>query len=607
MSSGCRLFLFSDDSVEVQYGGEGRLCLSPCGTEFLCEKPLLGAHPVKKPERGRHRTEFVTSNCRDQVLQALNFRNTFSSRPFLPSSLIPAEKRISLMKDISEVTWPSVDEDAGCVTRLEDGGVKVSSVDGHAHLYMPISQQEFTVEFLCQLSYIPPSQNKENPVSSEPNPTSDKTRDNRIWKYSSCVLQEDSQSCVTKHAFQYTWLVQRYSTVACPLSFHHPMNLALHFHTQSTQRDTEQSSDICTIIGDECSKHLRKGASSVLPRALPLSCPAPHLHRWNFSYYTLEQEDFLTAHPLPLKVMIDNGVLYRFNMDGTLSVEIYPGDGSVFRSEAEHLGKYFKHCFVNKEIGQVEDRLYTVRDLPPDKPRALYSVRSILSQAKRFLELCCSKKLSLNSLSYSCCWKMNSGADTGVTMPILLEQCFMPDKGKFAVYSDNLVLGNFLDGVILFMIWDFTNFNKEQELQDSMNVSPLSLVHKHNHLGWCRLQFPNGASKLVELESPGEYASYIRPTVAWCRSLDDGSPRSIPVPVVTENWSVEAELWKIRRFQFLLENGSTESHRADVKLSSQPSTDDSLRQTMGDMNIHSILEKTSKAIKDIDILLSSRK
>lgn len=116
------------------------------------------------------------------------------------------------MKDISEVTWPSVDDDAGCVTRLEDGGVKVSSVDGHAHLYMPISQQEFTVEFLCQLSCIPTSQNKENPVSSEPNPTSDKTRDSRIWKYSSCVLQEDSQSFVTKHAFQYTWLVQRYST-----------------------------------------------------------------------------------------------------------------------------------------------------------------------------------------------------------------------------------------------------------------------------------------------------------------------------------------------------------------------------------------------------------
>ncbi|XP_073478171.1 uncharacterized protein C5orf34 homolog isoform X2 [Aquarana catesbeiana] len=109
------------------------------------------------------------------------------------------------------------------------------------------------------------------------------------------------------------------------------------------------------------------------------------LQRWNFANFTLEQEDFLTAHPLPLKVMIHNGVLYRFNMDGTLSVEIYPGDGSVFRSEAEHLGKYFKHYFVNKEIGQVEDRLYTVRDLPPDKPRTLYSVRSILSQAKRLL------------------------------------------------------------------------------------------------------------------------------------------------------------------------------------------------------------------------------
>ncbi|CAI9560232.1 unnamed protein product, partial [Staurois parvus] len=135
-----------------------------------------------------------------------------------------------------EITWPFVEDDTGCVTRLEDGSVKVSSVDGHAHFYMPISQQEFTVEFLCQLSCIPTSQNKEKPVSSDPNPANDKTRDRKRWKYSSCVLQEDSQSCVTKHAFEYTWLVQRYSTASCPLSFQHPMNLALRFHGQSTHK-----------------------------------------------------------------------------------------------------------------------------------------------------------------------------------------------------------------------------------------------------------------------------------------------------------------------------------------------------------------------------------
>ncbi|XP_018417802.1 PREDICTED: uncharacterized protein C5orf34 homolog [Nanorana parkeri] len=494
MYSGCSLFLFFDDSVVVHYGAEGRLCLSPCGTEFLYEKPLVGAHPVQKPERGRHRTEFVTSRCRDQVLQALNFRNTFSGRPFLPSSLIPSEKRINVMSDISEVTWPSVEDDAGCVTRLEDGSVKVSSVDGHAHLYMPISQQEFTVEFLCQLSCFPTSQKKEKPASSEPNAANDKTRDR--WKYSSCVIQEDAQSLVTKHAFQYTWLVQRYSTALCPQTFHHPMNLALHFHRQFTQRDTEGCSDTCTTIADdECSKHLRNGAVSVLPCSLPLGCPATHLHRWNFSYFTLEEEDFLMAHPLPLKVVIYNGVLYRFNLDAVLSVEVYPGDGSVFRSEGDNIGKYFKHCFINGGIGQVEDRLFTVTDLPPDNPRALYSVRSLISQARRFLDVCFSKKLSLNSLSYSCCWKT---------------------------------------------------------LKDSMNVSHTSPVRKHDHFGRCRLQFPNGESKLVELECPGEYASYIRPAVAWCQCLDERSQRSVLPPAVIENWSVEAELEKIRRFQCIL-------------------------------------------------------
>ncbi|XP_072272776.1 uncharacterized protein C5orf34 homolog [Pyxicephalus adspersus] len=609
MSAGCSLLLFCDDSVEVHYGDKGRLCLSPCGAEFMCEKPLPEAHPVHKPQRRRHRTEFVTSSCKDQVLEALNFRNTFALHPFLPSNLIPSGKRTRLMTKISEITWPSMEDDTGCVTRLEDGTVKVSSVDGHAHLYMSIYQQEFSVEYLCELSHscMPKSQNKENPVSNDTNPANGKTKDRKNWKYSSCVLQEDSKSCATNHAFHYTWLVQRYSVASCPHTFQHAMNLALHFHRQSMLRNTDGSSDICTIIeDDESSKHLRNGAVSILPHTLPLSCPEPHLHRWNFSQSTMEQEDFLMTHPVPLKVVIYNGVLYRFFLDGPLSVEIYPGDGSVFRSEGDNIGKYFKHFYLNDKTGQVEDRLYTVRDLPPDKPRALYSVRSIISQARRFLELCCSKKLSLNSLSYTCCWKTESGADSGVTMPVVLEQCFMPDKGKFAVYSDNMVLASFIDGVVLFMIWSFTNFNKEEVLKDSMSVSHSS-VQKHDHLCWCRLQFPNGASKLVELESPGEYVSYIRPAVAWCRSLDDRSQRNIPAPVVTENWLVEAELKKIQRFQFLLENGNTGSNKANVKLCSQPDNDDGLQEEMSAINIHSILEKTSKAIRDIDILLSSRK
>ncbi|KAM9331002.1 uncharacterized protein C5orf34 homolog [Gastrophryne carolinensis] len=556
MDSGVAAFLFCDESLEVRYGDGGRLCLSPCATHFLHERPQPGAHPLQPPHTARHRTEFATSTCRDKVLQALNFRNAFSCRPFLPSSLIPSDQKIRLLKEISEVTWPSMDKDSECVTRLDDGSIRISSEDGHAHLYMPALQKEFTVEFLCQLSSAMPVcaavlQNKEVPASSEGKATENKTKCNKRSKYFSCALQEDPPSCVKVHALEYTWLVQRYSTACCPPPFHYPMCLALHFHRQSTQQSDVQSSDHTCDPMDDCddAKHPRKGASSALPQSLPLNCPATHLHRWNV---TLENEDFLTTHPLPLKVVFYNGALYRYNLDGSPSLEVYPGDGSVFLSDGDGLGKYFKHYFLDGER-QIGERVYTFRDLPPDKPRAVYSVRSIITQARRFLELCCSKKLTLNSLSHLPCWTMVSGSEERLAAPVLLEQCFMPDKGNFAVYSDNMVLARFLDGVILFMIWSFTSFNKEDNgVKDSITVWNPLCTYKHERLAWCRLQFPNGASKLIELEAPREYTSYIRPAVAWCRWLDENSQSSTQAPIPRENWSVEAEIKKIQRFNCIL-------------------------------------------------------
>ncbi|XP_068107310.1 uncharacterized protein C5orf34 homolog [Hyperolius riggenbachi] len=601
-------FLFSDDSVELRCGDGGRLCLSPCGTEFMYERPQPGAHPAHRPQRGRHRTEFTTSSCRDQVLQALSFRNTFSRRPFLPSSLIPSQKKIQVLSEISEVTWPSVDN-AEYVTRLEDGGIRISSLDGHAHLHMPALQKDFTVEFLCQLSSTIPgvsSASHEDPVSKEPKT---KPRDCRRSRYSSCTLQEASESFVTKHAFQYTWLVQRFSTASCPPAFHYPVSLAFHYHGQhSQQADTQGSAETCVSTANEaCSKLLQNGTVSVLPQSLPLGCPATHLHRWNFCNFNLEEQDFIVAYPLPLKAVLYNGVLYRFTLEGSPSLDIYPGDGSVFLSEGEGIGKYFKHYFLNRDK-EVEDRLYTVRGLPPDNPRALYSVRSLISQAKRFWELCCSKRLTLNSLSNSCCWEMEAGIDSRAAVPVLLEQGFMPDIGKFAVYSDNMVLGSFLDGVILYMTWSFANFNKEKEVADSVIGMQSTSTYKHRHVGLCRLQLSDGSSELVELESPGQYASYVRAAVAWCRWLDERSQSTLPAaPIAAEHWSVEAELKKIQRFQSVLESGSAGSRGGDINLPSRPGADRCAPERTAEMNIQSILEKTSKAIRDIDILLSSRK
>ncbi|XP_066458844.1 uncharacterized protein C5orf34 homolog isoform X2 [Eleutherodactylus coqui] len=583
MSAPCALVLYADDAVQLRYRDGARLLLSPCGTEFMYERPQAGGHPVQRPKRGRHRTEYVTSSCREQVLQALNFRNTFSSCPFIPSSLIPSEETVTLLTEISEVTWPSPGDDTGCVTHLPDGSVKVSSLDGHAHLHMTALQKEFTVRFLCQLSCTPcvPEPPTHNNVTSDPKSEGIKsTRNVSRSKYSSFVLQEESAAHLTKYASRYSWLLQRFSVANCPPSFQYPMGLALHFHRESAQEGEKRQSVGTEETVIDCDLPERRMVS-VLPRALPLACSAAHLH--------------------------------RFILDGTNLVEIHPGDGSVFISENNYMGKYFKHYFMKEDSKQIEDRLYSVRDLPPDTPRARYSVRTVISQARRFLEFCCKHKLSINPLSHTCCWKTGSGPDSRAVVPVLLEQSFIPSQGRFAVYSNNTVLASYLDGVILYMIWNFSNFNRNEECPDGTSLQKSSRTAEHEQFGWCCLRFPDGSSKLLEMEDPGDYASYIRTAVAWCRWLDEKSLGKMLTPITTETdilkgfGTVARELEKIQRFNFLTANVSQQSPRKDIKLPSGLDSADDVTDGIGDMDIQSVLEKTSKAIQDIDLLLSSRK
>ncbi|CAH2296405.1 Hypothetical predicted protein [Pelobates cultripes] len=471
----------SDDSVEAGYEDGSRLWLAPCGTEFVIERSEDGAHPLRTPERRKQRTEFVTSCCRDKVLQILTFRNTFSSRPFLPLSIVPKEKTVSLLSEISEVVWPDSEDDDHCKTYvacLEDGGVKVSSLDGNAHLYMSALQKEFTVEFLCQLSSkvevsIHASEShvegitkdlKNRHLSQQTDSTRDSEREANIAntntcittsKYSSCVIREreDSGFYCTKHAFQYTWLAQCFSVACCPEAFLYPMSLAL--HVQNKMSPDEERLD---CLDDELEKNLKRAKSSVLPKALPLSCRGTHLHRWNVCDFRKQPSCLF-----PLKVAMCNTILYRFFFQGMHFIEIYPGDGSVFISEGRWLGKYFQYYFLNGKIRPKEHRLYTTSNLPPDMPRALYSVRSVIEQAGRFLKMCHNTMLSQSPLFESCCWRDESSSNAQTVFPVLLAKATVPDKGTYTVYSDNTVLAHFLDGVYLHMTWNFNHFNKQEQ------------------------------------------------------------------------------------------------------------------------------------------------
>ncbi|XP_008101028.2 uncharacterized protein C5orf34 homolog [Anolis carolinensis] len=615
------MILYEDDSVEVHYMDGSRLLLSPCGSEFLFEKaPPASAHPMQPPERVRQRTPFAISVYRVQLLRALDFRNQYSDHPYLPSSIIPAERKKVIFMDIFKAKWPSPDNAEGTII-VQNGNVTVTSLDGHACLFLPELQQEFTVEFLCKVSQkcltsLPPlekncskliqdcsgtpSQNAALKLSSKQLATKGKdnipSAENPVQQSDSGYMKPDGISGAFQNSSsEYCRVTQHMSVSSCPREWESPLSLAFMF-CQSTQSE-EANKD------SDASKWDISRAVTCLPSALPLSCHAPYLHRWNFSnFFQPKQEDSdYYLHSQPIKVLWSKDVIYRFFLRSR-SIEIYPGDGSVFKSEGTFWGKYFTRYYIQEQTKQREETTYSVSSLPPDTPGIRYSVWGIITQAVRVLQHDLENILSLTHNFSACCWKMSPETGGGEMLPVPLASKVFPNVGRFFAYSDNKVHAAFNDGMALNMVWDFHSRDGEAQRPQEANT------------GWCKLTSPDGAQQLIQIDQPGLYERYITAVVDWCRNLNEDRDKCTDTThlIPEENWSVAAELEKIKRFNFLVENSnipnmiSTVKRIPSVNINMQKDSEAIfLSEDIDEKSIADILHKTSKIINDIDSLLSS--
>ncbi|XP_058536182.1 uncharacterized protein C5orf34 homolog isoform X2 [Ochotona princeps] len=577
MTTEVQMILYEDDSVQVQYVDGSRLQLSPCGSEFLFEKPPpVSAHPLEQPQRIRQRTHFVISTYREQLQRALEFRNSSATCLFLSENLIPSERKKRVLIDFSEVRWPHLDSDDGLIC-LESGAVKITSIDGHAALCLPRSQHEFTVHFLCKVSQKPASSaallERNNQASEDkligkagkicayrsPSGQKLKNKENELyWQLMQCREPPEETGCRsegqeelsppgTKHKYTYTWVKQCWSVAACPEEWKYPLSLALRFHHKVSKMSNNEADFTETeIVPSDVSKEGEKEIS-ILPKAVALSCPVPHLHRWNFGDSILQSEfDEEYSYPEPVKVFWCRGVTYRLTHKNGNSIEIYPGDGSIFKSEGTYFGSYYTYYCSHKGAEEREEKTYSVNNLPPDRPGSLFSVSSLINQATRILQHCARMRLSLSHNYHLCCWKM---------------------------------------------------------------------VKQGLKLGWCKLTFPDGQHHLIQTEYPGPYERYVTAVTSWCRRLTQTSARELPThtssSVLEENWSVASELEKIRRFNFLVENSSvlnqisTKKNRQSsdhCKLSSETSPEE-----VHEKRVSVALKKTSQILQDIDFLLLNSK
>ncbi|XP_031216034.1 uncharacterized protein C5orf34 homolog isoform X2 [Mastomys coucha] len=639
MAAEVRMVLYEDDSVQVNYAGGSTLQLSPCGSEFLFEKaPPPSTHPLEQPERIRQRTHFVISNYREQIQRALDFRNSSATCPFLSESIIPSERKKHIFIDFSEVEWPSLDRD-DCTTYSESGIVKITSLDGHAYLCLPRSQQQFTVHFLCKMSQRPDSsgilpetknqvpkdklvektrkvcrcgtlsgqrlRNKENEPHSQI--LKSKNASANICCVNETEGREELPSRGTKHRCVYAWVKQAWSVASCPEEWKYPLSLALRFYNKVRVASKIDADFPASSIVTSDNPEERAQEVSVLPRALFLSCPAPHMHRWNFCDSLLQRQSDAEEYSYPelVKVVWYKGVTYRLTHKNVNSIEIFPGDGSVFKSEGAHFGNYFTYYSSQEESEKREEKTYYVNNLPPDRPGNLFSVRSLIKRATRILKHCAKIRLSLSHNYRVCCWKMAPGINVSSVLPVLLKESLIPSVGTFLAYSDDKVHAVFLDGVTLTLNWDLSSSAEKRRVDQGLS------------LGWCRLTFPDGQDQLIQTEHPGAYERYVTSVISWCRRLTQTSPRQVSThlsPALQENWSVASELEKIQKFNQLLENSgvlSLTSGKKNEQCSSDHcksgSSETLLEATTGE-SVSVALKKTSEILQDIDYLLSlSRK
>ncbi|XP_042187990.1 uncharacterized protein C5orf34 homolog [Callorhinchus milii] len=114
---------------------------------------------------------------------------------------------------------------------------------------------------------------------------------------------------------------------------------------------------------------------------------------------------------------------------------------------------------------------------------------------------------------------------------------------------------------------------------------------------------------MVLTQSPGMYERYVVTVVQWCRGVSEESRETstgnIDEPQLGEhgNWSVLAELQKIQRFNFLLENSNCTKRDAPDPAQAPASPPGPPR---GGADIGAVLRRTSQAIQDIEVLLRGK-
>nr|XP_061804450.1 uncharacterized protein C5orf34 homolog [Nerophis lumbriciformis] len=405
------MIMYEDESVDIHYENGAQLQLSPCGSEFMLVKGsvAINGHTLETPVRVRQRTRFTISAYKKFVIAALIFRNKYASQPYLPKELTAPGHKKPLRSINLEVLWPSLSSSEAAIGPESETIIK--SEDKSTVLTLAASGEEFFVEYACRFSENRHQQpqnldrdleciqdNQQQRESSLTyltaeylqSPINDIQKVDQAGRKISCSPQMIIDEAKPEEKYQSVTVVQHHSCHRIAPSWCYPLSLARHHWTArvsilgDSEEDQTRSSKTGQILNrtDLAIEERR----FLLPQALPLICPSPHLHSWKYpDPITQNQPDQNSLTEL-VKVLWHQGVTYRILDDDVPLIEVSLGDGSVIRSKGV-LSLYFTHYKPQCRSTEtnVKEVTYHINGLPPDIPGQLYSISSIVSRASSLL------------------------------------------------------------------------------------------------------------------------------------------------------------------------------------------------------------------------------
>ncbi|XP_033760537.1 uncharacterized protein C5orf34 homolog [Pecten maximus] len=375
----------------------------------------------------------------------------------------------------------------------------------------------------------------------------------------------------------YSWVTRHYSCEECPVVWSHPVNLAravLDNRDSLEQKALKLCSNPKKKLSDPRTVRREKCVLSTLPRPLPLSCEGKHLHSLGGQYLYDDDKDLegnlAVFKQGKLKVLLIEGVVFRLvRLATTKVVEIFPGDGSVITSQGLS-GHFFKHV-LPRGHDKVEERTYSLKSAPPTPPKAAYSIEKLIKRAHRFLSQAGQEDKMITNADV-CCWKYVE-KKLELLPTTLLEDCCVPNHGKFSAYSNGHVRILFDDRTSLEMTADFSRRVKsclehtegpsgddtqmEEDENRSILVTKQHMTTKQS--GLCKLLLPNGHYQIVDVNHPGVYKRYTDAAMEWQAWVNSSPGQRKDFyerwdKQDTHNVMAAKELQKIKCFNYIVDN-----------------------------------------------------